>query len=305
MSAIRIVLKKELPEILRDRRTLIAIALATLATPAVLFVISQVSAKTATQAYTIGYSGQIPAGLDVLFNATGLKLEQVDDPAEAAKQQVDLGVLFTTSGVEEYYDPTRQSAQIADVRLQEVLSQYDAARIAATLQQRGIDPSSVLNPLPLNQHPLSSPIKAAGNSFLSFFLPYILITMSLTGGLSAALDTSAGERERKTLESLLLTPVPRGQVLVGKILAVSLISLTAALAAIASMLIALSRIQFGGGTFSAQLSPVATIVMVWAAILLAASFSSLTVALGTLARSFRQGQAYATPLYFITIFPAS
>jgi len=307
MSAIRIVLKKELLEILRDRRTLIAIALATLATPAVLFVISQVSAKTATQAYTIGYSGQIPAGLDVLFNATGLKLEQVDDPAEAAKQQVDLGVLFTASGVEEYYDPTRQSAQIADVRLQEVLSQYDAARIAATLQQRGIDPSSVLNPLPLNQHPLSSPIKAAGNSFLSFFLPYILITMSLTGGLSAALDTSAGERERRTLESLLLTPVPRGQVLVGKILAVSLISLTAALAAIASMLIALSQIHFGGsaGAFQVELSPLASGVMIWLAVLLAVSFSSVTIALGTLARNFRQGQAYATPLYFITIFPAS
>ena len=307
MSAIRIVLKKELLEILRDRRTLIAIALATLATPAVLFVISQVSAKTATQAYTIGYSGQIPAGLDVLFNATGLKLEQVDDPAQAAKQQVDLGVLFTTSGVEEYYDPTRQSAQIADVRLPEVLSQYDAARIAATLQQRGIDPSSVLNPLPLNQHPLSSPIKAAGNSFLSFFLPYILITMSLTGGLSAALDTSAGERERRTLESLLLTPVPRGQVLVGKILAVSLISLTAALAAIASMLIALSQIHFGGsaGAFQVELSPLASGVMIWLAVLLAVSFSSVTIALGTLARNFRQGQAYATPLYFITIFPAS
>ena len=307
MSAIRIVLKKELLEILRDRRTLIAIALATLATPAVLFVISQVSAKTATQAYTIGYSGQIPAGLDVLFNATGLKMEQVDDPAEAAKQQVDLGVLFTTSGIEEYYDPTRQSAQIADVRLQEVLSQYDAARIAATLQQRGIDPSSVLNPLPLNQHPLSSPIKAAGNSFLSFFLPYILITMSLTGGLSAALDTSAGERERRTLESLLLAPVPRGQVLVGKILAVSLISLTAALAAIASMLIALSQIHFGGsaGAFQVELSPLASGVMIWLAVLLAVSFSSVTIALGTLARNFRQGQAYATPLYFITIFPAS
>ena len=307
MSAIGIVLKKELLEILRDRRTLVAIALATLATPAVLFVISQVSSKTATQAYTIGYSGQIPAGLDVLFNATGLKLEQVDDPAEAAKQQVDLGVLFTASGVEEYYDPTRQSAQIADVRLQEVLSQYDAARIAATLQQRGIDPSSVLNPLPLNQHPLSSPIKAAGNSFLSFFLPYILITMSLTGGLSAALDTSAGERERRTLESLLLTPVPRGQVLVGKILAVSLISLTAALAAIASMLIALSQIHFGGsaGAFQVELSPLASGVMIWLAVLLAVSFSSVTIALGTLARNFRQGQAYATPLYFITIFPAS
>ena len=45
--------------------------------------------------------------------------------------------------------------------------------------------------------------------------------------------------------------------------------------------------------------------MVWLAILLAGSFSSLTLALGTLAKNFRQGQAYATPLYFITIFPAS
>ena len=307
MSAAAIVLRKELLEILRDRRTLIAIALATLATPTVLYVISQVSTKTATQAYTIGYSGQMPAGLDVLFNATGLKIEPVDDPAVAAKHQVDIGLRFTASGVEEYYDPTRQSAQIADVRLQEVLSQYDAARIAATLQQRGIDPQ-VLNPLPLTQHPLSSPVAAAGNSFLSFFLPYILITMSLTGGLSAALDTSAGERERKTLESLLLTPVPRSQVLIGKILAVSTISFVAALAAIASMLVALSQIQFGvqhGSEFKVSLTPLAAAVMVWLAVLLAGSFSSLTIALGTLARNFRQGQAYATPLYFITIFPAS
>jgi sodium transport system permease protein len=156
-------------------------------------------------------------------------------------------------------------------------------------------------------HPLSSPSQAAGNSFLSFFLPYILITMSLTGGLSAALDTSAGERERKTLESLLLTPAPRSQVLIGKILAVSAISLAAALAAIGSMLIALSQIRFGqaGGTLPVHLSVAAAAVMVWLAILLAGSFSSLTITLGTLARSFRQGQAYATPLYFITIFPAS
>jgi sodium transport system permease protein len=305
VSATAIVFKKELREILRDRRTLIAIALAALATPTVLFVISQVSTRTASQTYTIGYSGNIPAGLDVLFNATGLKLEPVPDPAAAAKQQVDIGVVFTPSGLEEYYDPTRQSAQIADVRLQEILSRYDAAKIAASLQQSGVDPS-VLNPLPVTVHPLSSPTQAAGNSFLSFFLPYILITMSLTGGLSAALDSSAGERERRTLESLLLTPAPRSNVVIGKILAVSLISLVAAMAAIVSMLIALSQIQFGvARDFRVSLSPLATGVMVWLAVLLAASFSSLTIALGTFARNFRQGQAYATPLYFITIFPAS
>src|SRR5256885_8313290 len=306
MSSLAIVFRKEIREILRDRRTLIAIGLAVLATPTVLFVISQVSTRTATQTYTVGYSGDIPAGLDVLFGATGLRLERVDDPAAAAKRQVDIGIVFTPAGIDEYYDPTRQSAQIADIRVQTILAKYDAAKIAASLQQKGVDPS-ILNPLPVNVHPLSSPVKAAGNSFLSFFLPYILITMSLTGGLSAALDTSAGERERKTLESLLLTPVPRGQVLVGKILAVSLISLTAALAAIDSMLIALSQIHSGGsaGAFQVELSPLASGVMIWLAVLLAVSFSSVTIALGTLARNFRQGQAYATPLYFITIFPAS
>src|SRR5438128_9575114 len=306
MNSVGIVFMKEIREILRDRRTLMAIGLAALATPVVLFVISQVSTKTASQTYTVGYTGDIPSGLEILFSSTGLKLERIEDPATAAKQQVDIGIAFTSSGIDEYYDPTRQSAQIADVRLQTILSRYDAARIAATLQQKGVDPS-VLDPLPVTVHPLSSPTKAAGNSFLSFFLPYILITMSLTGGLSAALDTSAGERERKTLESLLLTPAPRGQMLIGKILAVSVISLAAAIASIGSMLVALSQISFGISGQQAQitLTPLAAVVMVWLAVLLAASFSSLTIALGTLARNFRQGQAYATPLYFITIFPAS
>ncbi|GAC1510091.1 MAG: ABC transporter permease [Candidatus Dormibacteraceae bacterium] len=304
MNALAIVFKKELREIVRDRRTLMAIALAALATPIVLGVISQVATKTATQTYTIGYNGDIPAGLDVLFQATGLKLERVADPAAAAKQQVDLGVVFQLAQIDEYYDPTRQSAQIADTRLQTVLGRYEAAKAATALQARGVDPG-VLHPVPVKVHPLSSPAKAAGNAFLSFFLPYILITMVLTGGLSAALDSSAGERERKTLESLLLTPAPRSRILLGKILAITVISLIAAIAAIGSMLLALTRITLPGGDASISLTPVATIVMVWLAILLAGSFSSLTLALGTLAKNFRQGQAYATPLYFITIFPAS
>jgi sodium transport system permease protein len=132
--------------------------------------------------------------------------------------------------------------------------------------------------------------------------------MVLTGGLSAALDSSAGERERKTLESLLLTPAPRSRILIGKILAISTISLVAAIAAIGSMLLALTQIALPGAEGASSritLTPLAAGVMVWLAILLAGTFSSLTLALGTLAKNFRQGQAYATPLYFITIFPAS
>jgi sodium transport system permease protein len=306
VKAAWIVYKKELVEVLRDRRTLIAIGLSALATPIILSIISQVSTKTATQVYTIGYSGQIPQGLDILLTSTGLLLEQVDDPATAAKQQVDLGIAFQPSEIDEYYDPARQSAQIADTRLQTVLGQYNAAKAAAALQAKGVDPG-ILTPLKVVGHPLSSPVKAAENAFLSFFLPYILITMILTGGFSAALDSTAGERERRTLESLLMTPAPRSRVLLGKIGAVTTISLTAAVAAIGSMFVALSQISLpgSGGATHITLNAVAAPVMVWLALLLAIAFSSLTLALGTLARNFRQGQAYVTPLYFVTIFPAS
>jgi sodium transport system permease protein len=307
VQATLIVFRKELVEILRDRRTLMAIGLAALATPLVLFVISQVATKTATQTYTIGYSGTIPPQLSTLLTATSLKLVPVADPASAAKQQVDLGAAFLPGEVDEYYDPSRQGAQIAAVRLETVVGQYAAAQAAAALQNLHIDPG-ILTPVKLVAHPLTSPVKAASNAFLSFFLPYILITMIITGGFSAALDTSAGERERRTLESLLLTPAPRSRLLLGKIAAITTISLMAAVAAIVSMFVALSQISIpgpGGSAGHFSLNPTAVPVMVWLALLIAVSFSSVTLALGTLAKSFRQGQAYVTPLYFITILPAS
>ena len=86
MGSLGIVFRKEIHEILRDRRTLIAIALAVLATPTVLFVISQVATRTATQTYTVGYSGDIPTGLDTLFGATGLKLERPESRSTTTRR---------------------------------------------------------------------------------------------------------------------------------------------------------------------------------------------------------------------------
>jgi sodium transport system permease protein len=105
-----------------------------------------------------------------------------------------------------------------------------------------------------------------------------------------------------------LTPAPRSQLLLGKIVAITVVSLAAAVVAIGSMFVALSQIALPGSGSTAThitLSPAAVPVMVGLALLIAFSFSSVTLALGTLAKSFRQGQAYVTPLYFITILPAS
>jgi ABC-type Na+ efflux pump permease subunit len=117
MRSTVIVYLKEMVEILRDRRTLMAIGLSAIATPLVLSIVTRVSTQTATQTYTVGYSGQVPVGLDTLMQGTGLKLEAVDDPQAAAKHDVDLGVMFEPGSIDEYYDPTRQGAEIADTRL--------------------------------------------------------------------------------------------------------------------------------------------------------------------------------------------
>src|SRR5260370_8986710 len=131
--------------------------------------------------------------------------------------------------------------------------------------------------------------------------------MMLSGGWWAGVDRSGGERERKTLECLLLTPAPRSRIVLGRSGGGTTSRLVAAVAAIGSMLVALSRVSLPkeSGIGHITVSPVAVPIMVWVAILIAISFSAVTIALGTLAKTFRQGQAYVTPLYFITIFPAS
>src|SRR3989454_12176335 len=99
--------------------------------------------------------------------------------------------------------------------------------------------------------------------------------MIITGGFSAGLDSTAGERERKTLESLLLTPAPRSRLLIGKIAAVTTISLVAAVAAIGAMFVALSQIARPGPSESNHISlnPVAVPVMLWVALPIAIGFT--------------------------------
>src|SRR2546428_6527720 len=116
MHATWIVYRKEMTEIIRDRRTLIAIGLAALATPIILSVISQVSTRTATQAYTIGYTGDVPAGLDILLQATNLKLGPVPDLATAAQQQGDVGGGVQHRGSAEGFTPRPPSARARRVR---------------------------------------------------------------------------------------------------------------------------------------------------------------------------------------------
>ena len=145
----------------------------------------------------------------------------------------------------------------------------------------------------------------AGLGFsLATLVPLILILMTMTGAVYPAIDLTAGERERGTLEALIAAPVPRMGLLLAKYAAVLVVALMTAgvnLAAMTGTVLAtgLSPLLFG----EAGLSWGVVISVIGLLVLLAAFFSAVLLALTSFARSFKEAQAYLIPLMLVSMAP--
>ncbi len=161
-------------------------------------------------------------------------------------------------------------------------------------------------------------VEEAGATVWARIFPFLLVMMSLTGAFYPAVDLCAGEKERGTMETLLISPAARAEIVVGKFLTVLLASVATALLNLGSMGLtglrlagSLTALRGLGGTRALQ--PPSMGSAFWMLLLLvplAAFFSALCVALAVLARSMKEGQYYLTPLYllamplvFITLAP--
>jgi sodium transport system permease protein len=307
MRATWTVYRKELYEIVRDRRTLMAVLLGVLITPLIFVAISQIVEHNAAQAVKVGYAGTLPDGLQSDLVSQNMKLTTLDDPAAGVKTGVvDVAITFGAGGAATLaYDPNRQASSLGYAVLANAIDLFNGKIQVQRLKQQGIDPNS-LSAVHLTVVSLGSRAQAASNGLLSFLIPFLLINACLAGGLSAALDGSAGERERHTLESLLLTPARRSRILLGKIAAVASVSVFSAAVSIGTMLSVLAIVDFpgpGGSKSHVTLGLVPAVLMLWLAVLLAGTLSSLMLALGVLAKNYRQGSSYVTPLYVAAILP--
>ncbi len=149
-------------------------------------------------------------------------------------------------------------------------------------------------------------VKADGLSGVSIatLAPLILILMTITGAVYPAIDLTAGERERGTLEMLVAAPIPRLQLLFAKYIAVLTVALLTATVNMAAMTITLtasglSEIVFGQqGVTLAVISPVFALM-----VLFAAFFSAILLTLTSFARSFKEAQAYLIPIMLIALAP--
>src|SRR5215470_2618370 len=120
--------------------------------------------------------------------------------------------------VEIVYDESQRDASSAVARLRGMLEQYDRRTGALRMVARGLSPS-VTNAVVVAERDQSTAQSRASHLFA--MLPYFFILGGFIGGMALAIDTTAGERERQSLEPLLVNPVSRAKILVGKLAATS------------------------------------------------------------------------------------
>jgi ABC-2 type transport system permease protein/sodium transport system permease protein len=191
--------------------------------------------------------------------------------------------------------PTSEAAMhYVEARLQA----YNNANLDRQLRQLG-----VIAALPAATS--RSPIDFSGAPVFSLaaLIPLILVLMTVTGAVYPAIDLTAGERERGTLETLIAAPVPRLGLLLAKYVAVLAVALLTAIVNLAGMTITahstgLAASLFGGGmTFDVVIKVLLLLG------LFAAFFSAILLALTSCARSFKEAQAYIIPLMLVCLVP--
>lgn len=195
-----------------------------------------------------------------------------------------------------------ETSKIAVARVAGIVHRYQHRLKQVRFARQGL-PADFDEPIEIIDPQSAKPVSAKAvdelrDVFVKFF-PLLLVMWTVTGAMYPAIDLTAGEKERGTMETLLISPAERGEIVAGKFMAVWLFSLFTAL---------WNLLWMGGGAvlLSAFLpAPVVSLGGVaWGALFavpLAALFSAIAIGLGVLARSTKEGQYYLMPLLLLTM----
>lgn len=310
-----VVLVKELRDALRDRRTLwVVLASSVLLGPAVLIALSNLLATFQSQSErrVVIVSGiEHAPGLRNFIERQTFTIEPAPADFEARLRRSTLNepVLRVPPGFEARMlrgeqpalelvtDSGNRSAQVGAGRVGRLVEAYRDERATLALALRGVAPG-VSAPLRLHERDLASQRSRAAQ--LTSMLPFFVIMAVLYGALNAALDTTAGERERGSLEPLLMNPASRTALVLGKWAAVVTVAMGVAVLSCMSFLPAQwllksdalqAMVQFGAREvvmFLAVLAPLALMLSAW------------LMAVAIRCKSFKEAQASSSVLVLAT-----
>ncbi len=338
---VRTVYVKELVDILRDRRTLIAM----IVVPIVLYPLLMIGSlqAIAIQSEQLGAEQVVVGVLNVeardelqrLVNEDAhyierLKAEAPDEAEElrpglgeslrarpydsvealrAAVQDrsIQVGLVFenpvtyderVSNAITPYYDKEDIRSVSAYMRFRAMIDRANERLRTHRLEERNL-PVTLTHPFRLSPVDLSSPPSVLGQ-----ILPLILVLMTITGAIYPAIDLTAGERERGTLETLMVCPVPIIDLISGKFLVVTTIAVMGAALNLASVCLTvyfggLNAVVAGGGGL-----PLGKLLLILLCLIpFAVLMSAIMLAVCSYARTFKEAQNYVTPVILAVLIP--
>jgi sodium transport system permease protein len=312
-----IMLEKELTCTLRDRSAMLRFLLIPILSPLVYgLILSLLASRVGHESnlvLPVAGADNAPALIDWLGGQTGVTIVGAPaDPEAAVRAAQRDGVLLIgrdyrarliggrPATLTLVSDGERgESARFA-ARVRELVARYGAELTGARLSLRGIDPS-IATPLKLDDIDIST--ARARNGGVLAFLPMLLAWVALAAGMPLALDSTAGERERASLEPLLLHPISGTSVIAGKWLAAAALACLGLLLAAGSSILFLRLVPWHELGMQMRVSDTSvwasTLVMLPVALLM----SSAVMLASALSRSFQQAQTFASVLMIVALVP--
>lgn len=332
---------KELKDSLRDRRTLLStIIIPTLVMPALMFGVGKIASQVFSKARqeipsVVILGGEDSPGVIAQLRDTK-KLSVVTAPADWKAQISDKKIRAAVqipagfeaglkSGdaqpVKLYHYEGELKSGFAVSQLDQFFRELRDKTVSASLKERSL-PASLVKPFEIARENVAPPEKVGGNLF-GGIVPYLIVILCFTGAMYPAMDLTAGEKERGTMETLLCSPVSRVDIVLGKFLMVLTGSLSAMMMSLLSLAItaALSGLVLGiGGTTKGaataaaagkaaastlpMIDPVGLLGVIAMVLPVAVLFSAVIFTIALFAKSFKEAQSYIGPMMIVVIMPA-
>ncbi len=308
--------RKELREMFRDKRVkfgafVMPIFLILMMVQLFGFIIGAAKGAVKSTIYIAG----IPSDLSKTFETAGMTVKTVptvDEGIKLVKEEQAKLVLAvkppTSEGqivIEAYYDPKQQMAQLALSGIAQALAKDNKTVLAKILKEKGI-PESAAEHIKVIPKQVEVGAKGAGELIVGF-LPYMIVLFAFSGGMSMAADLVAGEKDKNTLETLLITPVGRNQIVFGKVLALAIVCFLSSFSCVVGLFLA-SILKLPGSAEMFKdgfgVTPVAAGTIILLLLPLVAMFGSVLIAISSYARNPREAQTYLALVNFVVILPA-
>ncbi|MDD3647035.1 MAG: ABC transporter permease [Candidatus Dojkabacteria bacterium] len=336
MKNIITIWKKELKDAIRDRRTLMAMIVMPMVLMPMIIVgmfklIDYQVSQSKKQEVKIAVQNREKEENLVGFISAQENLVVVDAPSDLSAavkdKEIDLAVLvpFDIGQRLKAEEPVslqilghslNSRSEVAFGRVSQAVTAYNSQILASRFKEQKVS-GSILTGITVERKDVATSEEIGGFG-LGYLLPLFIVMWANVGGQYIAIDVSAGEKERKTLEALLLTPVKRIEIVFGKFLAVATSALTSVVISLAGIYVVINhfglKLNENGnisetGTSSDSfvidfsVEPAALLVILIVSILLVLVFSAMLLSISIFAKSYKEAQNYLGPSYMFIILP--